>query len=324
MSFLYKALLKDSAKTNQNEPLNLTGNPAQVSMFAQAQSSSVPSAVWILIAGLLLIIGLMGGYLLGLSPSFTNHPQQLIPLELSAQQANNDLLNNTPAKSTNNTINDSGQPQNSSLKPSVDKSVNDVNGKVQIPHEEANVIANSMNVAGSKQQNDTEADAPAKQIKIGKNAQGELVTSVTEPGNVAQNNALEDLQQETLTTANSNDLPVTEVSEDLRSQFAMAVEATESLPLNSYAENNISSGSSLMSIHELSDAEKAGIPPLYYGMHIFATDPNERWVKINNQVLKEGDNFMPGLRLLEIRQDIVVWETHFTRFMQEALDDFEG
>ncbi|MDO6719398.1 general secretion pathway protein GspB [Psychrosphaera sp. 1_MG-2023] len=312
MSFLYKALLKDSAKKDQNEQVNLTGNPAQASMFAQPQTTSIPAAIWALIGGLLLIIGLLGGYLLGQTPTNIVHSQQ-VTNEVRDTGTANDSVTNKIAST------DSLTAQNENLSEVASQAPTEVTA--QTPSADVSVTANSVDVANTAQP--VVQEEPIKQIEIGKNEQGQLVTSVTDAVNQATN-APTERQQDALTTANDNDLPIAEVSEDLRSQFAMAVEATEELPLNSYSEVNISTGSSLMSIHELSDAEKAGIPPLYYGMHIFATDPNERWVKINNQILKEGDDLMPGLRLLEIRQDLVVWETHFIRFMQEALDDFAG
>lgn len=318
MSFLYKALLKNNGQTTpQSNP-----SMATMPMYADQEKASVPLSIWLLLGVLLLVVGLLTGYLFAqhslhatinqqpLTSTVTtpNIDQPLVPLaETSLAQNNKTEAVNTlePSGHQNtNTDNIAPVPAETASEP-----------RVESPIDNNTITAKGEGVSPQTipelDDNPIEIVATPSELNVGINNDMQQ-TEVTEQEALIEQEALADK------------LAIEDVPENLKAQFSLAVEATETLPEADYIESNVTIGSSLPVITELSDAEKAGIPPLYFGMHIFASNPQERWVKINNQVLKEGDSLMPGLKLLEIRQSTIVWETRYNRFIQEALEDFAG
>ena len=150
--------------------------------------------------------------------------------------------------------------------------------------------------------------ADEKQVNIRLTENGQLQTEVmnTEPQivnvDINQNRSLD------------------EVPAELKQRFNSAVEATElQVPVRQV--QTVVRQSSLPDISMLAAQEQAELPKLRYQMHIYASEPSERWIKINDQVLTEGDWLGDQLRLLEIRQQLIVWENSYSRFSQEALQD---
>ena len=63
---------------------------------------------------------------------------------------------------------------------------------------------------------------------------------------------------------------------------------------------------SVMSMSELPQAVRQELPAIAIALHGYAREPRERIVMINNQMLRQGDQVAPGLRLEQITQDGVV------------------
>nr|WP_269139943.1 general secretion pathway protein GspB [Psychrosphaera haliotis] len=126
---------------------------------------------------------------------------------------------------------------------------------------------------------------------------------------------------------NSSNVKVEDVSSDLQARFAEALAQTEvgtaKKTNNQQRSIQVEVDSSLVDINDLPDGDRAFIPELQYEMHIYSSDVNERWVRINNTTLYEGDRLTPYLRLAEIRQGIVIWESRERRFSQVALEDYK-
>ncbi|MEO7013733.1 MAG: general secretion pathway protein GspB [Dokdonella sp.] len=65
---------------------------------------------------------------------------------------------------------------------------------------------------------------------------------------------------------------------------------------------------------ELPLATRRSLPEIKLSMHVFATEPKQRFVIINGERRAEGDEF-EGLKLIEIRTDGVIFEHENVRFL---------
>ncbi len=72
--------------------------------------------------------------------------------------------------------------------------------------------------------------------------------------------------------------------------------------------------SNLKLIWELPLATRRSLPELKLSMHVFATQPDQRFVIINGERRAQGDEF-EGLKLIEIRSDGIVLEHEGVRFL---------
>ena len=61
------------------------------------------------------------------------------------------------------------------------------------------------------------------------------------------------------------------------------------------------------------------VPELDFSSHIYASDKNERWVRVNNQVVQEGELITSTMRLISIEPQQVIIEMHERRFTLPAL-----
>lgn len=64
------------------------------------------------------------------------------------------------------------------------------------------------------------------------------------------------------------------------------------------------------------------VPELDFSSHIYASDKNERWVRVNNQVVQEGELITSTMRLISIEPQQVIIEMHERRFTLPALTNW--
>jgi len=64
------------------------------------------------------------------------------------------------------------------------------------------------------------------------------------------------------------------------------------------------------------------VPDLEFSSHIFSSDVNERWVRVNNQVVKEGELINSDMRLVAIEPQQVIIEMQQRRFILPALSSW--
>lgn len=57
------------------------------------------------------------------------------------------------------------------------------------------------------------------------------------------------------------------------------------------------------------------VPDLHMDLHVYATDPAQRFVFINGRRLRHGDEFAGSLRVIEILADGVILEHDGRRFV---------
>jgi len=64
------------------------------------------------------------------------------------------------------------------------------------------------------------------------------------------------------------------------------------------------------------------VPPLQFTSHIYSSDDSERWVKVNRQVVKEGELINADLRLVKVTPEQVIIEMQQRQFTLPALTDW--
>jgi len=69
-----------------------------------------------------------------------------------------------------------------------------------------------------------------------------------------------------------------------------------------------------LSLAELPAAVREGLPPLELSLHYYTTAPAARLIRLNGQLLREGEVSSQGLTVVEIRRDDVVLEREGLRF----------
>ncbi len=323
MSYLYKALLKEKqqqAGTQQpaqpTEPANpyaaniSTSATNHAGFYGSETKASINWLAWLTIGILLLIVGLLAGYILGQTAN--NQPN----LQAHLSQNNSDLA--VTSEPTTAVTEQQVHSKQQNLSERSDLTENTVSTEQQVSADLATPVEQQVT-------NDESA--------VSRNAVAEEETTTTEE--------LSDPVVIRLSDLTNNDATLDDVPEELQNQFAQALnELNAEQDVNS---NNVEQGdietveqatnadnasyietsSTLTDINDLSPVDRALVPKMVYEMHIYSSEPRERWIRVNGQTLYEGDDFTQYIRLVEIRQDSIVWETQYQRFTQQALSDYK-
>lgn len=297
MSFLYQALIKEQQKGQQTKPDstpeqgNFAVPPSPVQPTIQQQSAFSMAAhatpeqkgtshwFWLVIASLLMLVGLLAGYLFASKTNSSSSEQQLY----SSMQQQAELM----------------QQKQQELEQSLSA-----------------IQKNTVNSAETEANEPLEVAPEDKQIEVAVDQDGQIQTQVTDIA-LEQEGSGQPLVRTILP-----ELPMDEIPDALKSSFENAVKATEQKQNPRLFEAQVSTGSSLPLITELKLSDIYWVPNIEYQMHIYASEPSERWIRINDQTLNEGDALIDNLVLLEIRQDQIIWQGNNKRFAQNALEDF--
>lgn len=303
MSFLYQALIKEQNKKQQEG--SSTANSGSIEQqqtttfthsTAPVQGMQQPSYglgtmvapeetnknhwFWLAIAALLMVVGLLGGYLFG-------------------------------SKDTNQVMYSSIQQQASQ-----------VQQKQQELEQNLAQLKESANTQAVTQVEQKPVEAPVskpeKQIEVALGDDGKVKTQVTNIGEEAPNVPEEQLVKRHILP----EVAIEDIPDTLKSTFADAVKATEQKGQPELFEAQVTTGSSLPLIEEMKLSEIYWVPDIAYEMHIYASEPSERWIRINGKTLSEGEQLIDNLTLIEIRQDQIIWQGNDRRFAQNALQDF--
>ncbi|WAJ69130.1 general secretion pathway protein GspB [Catenovulum adriaticum] len=109
-----------------------------------------------------------------------------------------------------------------------------------------------------------------------------------------------------------------EISADLLAKFNAAVEQTMALSDSEISQQS-PSPSQIVKLTELDESFQSQIPSLNFQTHIFSSEANKAWVKVNGNIVKEGDNIAQGLRLRKITPQDVILEYKQKTFSLPAL-----
>jgi general secretion pathway protein B len=115
------------------------------------------------------------------------------------------------------------------------------------------------------------------------------------------------------------ELTPADVSEELRNKFALALEQSDPMPRH---QSVTSHAAPARDIQTLDDLLKRQIPPLRFEAHIYASDPKQRWVKVNGKDLQEGQWVTADIQLKEITPQYVLLQNGRQMFSMEALTEW--
>lgn len=128
----------------------------------------------------------------------------------------------------------------------------------------------------------------------------------------------------TLTTNTARAEPVAqpepEVSAELRERFASALAASEQQPRAAASVTAHNAPAQDISMLDLTLQRQ--LPRLKFEAHVFATQPAQRWVKVNGKSLQEGQWITADVRLREITPHYVLLEFGNTLFSMRALSEW--
>jgi len=119
--------------------------------------------------------------------------------------------------------------------------------------------------------------------------------------------------------ARQPELTTAEVSDELRSKFALALEQSDPLPRHQSVTEHAAPARDIQTLDELL---KRQIPPLRFEAHIYASEPKQRWVKVNGKDLQEGQWVTADIQLKEITPQYVLLQTGRQMFSMEALTEW--
>lgn len=128
-------------------------------------------------------------------------------------------------------------------------------------------------------------------------------------------------QQNYSSTPDYNNAELQGVSSDLKRAFADAVAATEGMDKGDTVTTTSRNSAMVEPIELLPEAIQSRIPSLVYQAHIYATDQDRRWIKLNGYELYEGDN-VGRLRVVEITPEQTILSLDNYEFSLEAMQDW--
>lgn len=111
------------------------------------------------------------------------------------------------------------------------------------------------------------------------------------------------------------------VSNDLKRAFADAVAATENMDNMDTVSTTTQAGAMIEPIELLPDSIQGRIPALVYQAHIYATDEDKRWIKLNGYELYEGDT-IGRLKVIEITPEKTILRVDNVEFSLQAMQDW--
>lgn len=110
------------------------------------------------------------------------------------------------------------------------------------------------------------------------------------------------------------------VSDELRQRFASAMAASE---VSQQQPSPRAGGAPAKDINTLAPALQQQIPSLRFEAHVYATQSQQRWVKVNGKSLQEGQWVTADVRLKEITPQFVLLEMGTELFSIPALTDYK-
>lgn len=127
----------------------------------------------------------------------------------------------------------------------------------------------------------------------------------------------------TITTNTAIATPEPEIPAELRERFASALVDTANNSTTTRLSSNLTSHSAPAVDISLLDADlQRQIPKLRFEAHVYATQPAQRWVKVNGKSLQEGQWITADVRLREITPQYVLLEFGQQLFSMRALSEW--
>ena len=119
--------------------------------------------------------------------------------------------------------------------------------------------------------------------------------------------------------ASQPELSADEVPQELKDKFQYALEAAQNTPRQAKVHEHAAPA---RDISTLDDTLQRQIAPLRFEAHVYATDPKQRWVKVNGKDLQEGQWITADIQLKEITPNYVLMQNGRQLFSMEALSEW--
>lgn len=119
--------------------------------------------------------------------------------------------------------------------------------------------------------------------------------------------------------AQQAELSADEVPQELKDKFQYALEAAKGTTRPAKVTEHAAPA---RDIRTLDDTLQRQIAPLRFEAHVYATEPKQRWVKVNGKDLQEGQWITADIQLKEITPNYVLMQTGRQMFSMEALSEW--
>ena len=117
-------------------------------------------------------------------------------------------------------------------------------------------------------------------------------------------------------TANETALKSTEISETLKAHFQ------EALINHQDSDNNADEGDNL-NIYKMDIEFQQQVPTIRYAFHVYSSNKNERWIRINGEDLKEGQfDSSRKIQVVDIQQNQTIFRVAGKDFYLKSLTDW--
>ncbi|EWH09628.1 general secretion pathway protein A [Catenovulum agarivorans DS-2] len=147
--------------------------------------------------------------------------------------------------------------------------------------------------------------------------EAEIDTDVVQP--VAQQ--ANDTQ--TIAPIKTEQLQEMDIDPSLLAKFNAAIEQTMAGSADSTANTVSPALFKVKPLVDFPDAFQARIPALDFQTHIYSSEPEQRWVKVNGKIIREQQQIVTGVVLEEISQQRVIIKAHGERFSLPALTSWQ-
>ena len=317
MSFLLEAL---NRKQTEQQTSPRGEQLAQPTFVAYAPESSPNRLIYAVIA-LAVLLALSVGFILGqfgLS-SITSQPalqKQPIPTSQAHTQRTQLNTNLTQAKDisliqpdvspTVESLSEENEKLNQKLS-EIEAKISTLQTPKKMPAEPqpASIVAKSASTTETAYEWDSKKGISKVPTEIQK------LREITKP--------VQDTQVRSQEPELVEELPLEDVSPELVRSFQAAMQASSSPQEREPHQSN-----RVTDLHDMPVSFVKDVPRLAFQTHIFATDENQRWIKVNDKTLQEKQWITADIQIRRIEQNHVIMRMYGEDFSLPALTTWEG
>ena len=148
-----------------------------------------------------------------------------------------------------------------------------------------------------------------------------------EPATVSENAVLDvstadETEDGELLTQSADDSSLEGVSPELLQRFNQALEQLENQPESNQRETTVSVVDDIPRVDQLPARLLTRLPAMTFSAHMYASNRDSRWVRVNGQQLYEGEWIEDGLQIINIEPQRVVLSFRGELFAMAALTDW--
>lgn len=131
-----------------------------------------------------------------------------------------------------------------------------------------------------------------------------------------------DTQEATAAVETQPEEPRIAISPDLLRRFEAAVAAVDESPQSESYQTEVIGVSDVPKVHELPASVLTRLPSMAFSAHMYASEDENRWVRVNGKRVSEGESVEDGLTVVKIEPQHVVMSFRGTEFIMAALTDW--